>query len=95
VLIPAIMFVLLLVGDRLSIKKKKSSSDNLAAVTPVSPSLRVRIPPSSPSEPPPPPPPPPRRYSTAPPLPPPPSWPTPSRSAPSSAFRAPSWPSRS
>ncbi|GMI27325.1 hypothetical protein TeGR_g10894 [Tetraparma gracilis] len=29
------MFVLLLVGDRLSIKKKKSGSDNLAAVTPV------------------------------------------------------------
>ncbi|GMI57835.1 hypothetical protein TeGR_g3637, partial [Tetraparma gracilis] len=34
VLIPAIMFVLLWVGDRLSIKKKKSDSDNLAAVTP-------------------------------------------------------------
>ncbi|GMI41532.1 hypothetical protein TeGR_g12895, partial [Tetraparma gracilis] len=34
VLIPAIMFVLLWVGDRFSIKKKKSDSDNLAAVTP-------------------------------------------------------------
>ncbi|GMI54614.1 hypothetical protein TeGR_g7513, partial [Tetraparma gracilis] len=35
VLIPAMMFMLLWVGDRLSITKKKSDSDNLAAVTPV------------------------------------------------------------
>ncbi|GMI31372.1 hypothetical protein TeGR_g13262, partial [Tetraparma gracilis] len=34
-LIPPAMLLLLLVGDRLSVKKKKSDSDNLATVTPV------------------------------------------------------------